>query len=90
MQFYTLEHTQRGTHQPLPCLLALIPLCSLRLVRGEPVDPVGEIKRPDRLMGRETDGRVFKRARVTASARVTLGARGRACRTHCAAQTVSS
>lgn len=44
------------------------------------MDPVGEIKRPAALMGPETDERVFRRTRVTASvracARVTLGARG--------------
>lgn len=39
------------------------------------MDPVGEIKRPDCLMGPETDDRVFKRTRVTASIRVTLGTR---------------
>lgn len=51
VQFYTLERARRGTYQPLPCLSALIPLCFLPVVRGDPVDPVGEIKGPAGLMG---------------------------------------
>lgn len=42
------------------------------------MDPEGQIKRPGRLMGPETDDRVFKHTRVTASVRarvwVTFGA----------------
>lgn len=75
VQFYTLERARRGTYQPLPCLSTLIPLCFVPVVRGDPVDPVGEIKRPARLMGPETDERVFKRARGAASVRARVGVR---------------